>query len=88
RYADAHPGVALVLVDPVDGAEAARGFVTALHVHAPVLLDDGGRVAAGYRLTGYPTTFFLRSDGTISSRYAGALSEDALNQHMSNLSGG
>ena len=88
RYADAHPGVSLVLVDPVDGVDAARAFVAATHVHAPVLLDDGGRTAAAFGVAAYPTTFFLRTDGTISSRYPGALSQESLTAHMSNLSGG
>jgi cytochrome oxidase Cu insertion factor (SCO1/SenC/PrrC family) len=87
-YADAHPNVRLVLVDPVDGVDGARSFVAALHVHAPVLLDGGGRVAAAYGVAAYPTTFFLRADGTIASHYPGTLSADLLAAHVSNLGGG
>jgi cytochrome oxidase Cu insertion factor (SCO1/SenC/PrrC family) len=85
RTADSQPNLALLLVDPVDGAAAARGFTTALHVHAPVLLDEGGRVAAGYGVANYPTTFFVHSDGTISSQYLGELSSETLAAHLSNL---
>ena len=88
RYADAHPTVRLVLVDPVDGAGAARSFVATVHVRAPVLLDDGGRVAAAYGVAAYPTSFFVRPDGTVASRYPGALSPELLAAHMSNLGGG
>jgi cytochrome oxidase Cu insertion factor (SCO1/SenC/PrrC family) len=88
RYSDAHPSVRLVLVDPVDGVDRARAFVASLHVHAPVLLDDGGRVAAAYGVAAYPTSFFVRPDGTVASRYPGALSQDLLNAHVSNLGGG
>lgn len=88
RYADAHPGVRLVLVDPVDGVAAARAFVGSVHVRAPVLLDEGGRVAAAYGVAAYPTSFFLRPDGTVASRFPGALSSDELNAHVSNLGGG
>jgi cytochrome oxidase Cu insertion factor (SCO1/SenC/PrrC family) len=85
QYADAHPDVALVLVDPVDGLDAARGFVASLHVHAPVLLDSDQRVAAAYGVAAYPTSVFVRPDGTIASRYPGALSADILAAHMANL---
>ncbi|HEY7200723.1 MAG TPA: redoxin family protein [Candidatus Dormibacteraeota bacterium] len=88
RYADAHPGVSLVLVDPADGAAGARSFVASTGVHAPVLLDEGSRTAAAYGVAAYPTTIFIRTDGTISSRYPGALTQDTLGAHMSNLSGG
>jgi cytochrome oxidase Cu insertion factor (SCO1/SenC/PrrC family) len=85
QYADGHPGVRLVLVDPVDGADGARAFVASLRVHAPVLLDDGGRAAAAYGVAYYPTSFFVRPDGAIASRYVGALASDVLAAHMSNL---
>jgi cytochrome oxidase Cu insertion factor (SCO1/SenC/PrrC family) len=88
RYADAHPDVALVLVDPVDGRDAIRGFVSSLHVRAPVLLDEGSRVAAAYGVAGYPTTIFVRPDGTIASHISGALDPATLTAHMSNLSPG
>ncbi len=85
RYVDAHPGVALVLIDPVDGVDGARAFVASAHVRAPVLMDGGGQVAAAYGVAAYPTTVFIRRDGTIASRYPGALSAQLLDAHMSNL---
>lgn len=85
RYADTHPDVALLLVDPVDGADRARAFAASTHVHAPVLIDDGGRVAGGYGVAAYPTTFFLRADGTLASRYPGALTEELLAAHVATL---
>jgi cytochrome c biogenesis protein CcmG/thiol:disulfide interchange protein DsbE len=88
RYADGHPGVALVLVDPVDGAGGARGFAATARVHAPVLMDSDGRVAAAYGVAMYPTTFFVRADGTVASRYPGALSQELLTAHVANLTGG
>jgi cytochrome oxidase Cu insertion factor (SCO1/SenC/PrrC family) len=88
RFADGHPGVALVLVDPVDGAAGARGFTATARVHAPVLLDSDGRVAAAYGVAAYPTTFFVRADGTVASRHPGPLSQELLTAHMANLTGG
>ena len=88
RYADSHPNVSLLLVDPVDGAQGARAFADSVHVHAPVLLDGGGRVAAAYQVASYPTTFFLHPDGTIASRYPQALTSESLAAHMSNLGAG
>jgi cytochrome oxidase Cu insertion factor (SCO1/SenC/PrrC family) len=87
QYADAHPNVRLVLIDPVDGVDGARAFVASLHVHAPVLLDGGGRVAAAFGVAYYPTSFFVRPDGTIASTHVGALAADVLASHMSNVGG-
>lgn len=85
QYADAHPNLRLVLIDPVDGVDGARAFVASIHVHAPVVLDDGGRVAAAYGVAYYPTSFFVRRDGTIASTYVGPLAPDVLASHLSNL---
>lgn len=88
RYADSHPDVALLFVDPVDGPAGARAFAESVHVHAPVMLDADGRVAAAYKVASYPTTFFLHRDGKIASRYPLALTPDSLSAHMSNLGAG
>jgi hypothetical protein len=87
RYAAAHPRVRLVLIDPVDGVDGARAFVASVRVRAPVLLDGGGRVAAAYGVAAYPTSFFVRPDGTVASRYPGALTSEALDSHLANLGG-
>lgn len=88
RYADAHPGVSLLLVDPVDGVDAARSFAESVHVRAPVLLDRDGRVAAAYRVAAYPTTFFLGAGGGVVSTYPGELDQSVLDAHLSNLGPG
>lgn len=88
RYADGHPGVSLVLVNPVEGQDAIHRFVASVHVRAPVLLDGDAHVAAAYGVAYYPTTVFVRPDGTVASRYSGALTQDALTAHMANLSPG
>ncbi len=85
RYADAHAGVTLLLVDPLDGVDTARSFTEAVRVRATVLLDRDGRVAAAYHVAAYPTTFFLGADGGIVSAYPGELSQGILDAHLSNL---
>jgi peroxiredoxin len=88
RAAAGHADLALLLIDPVDGASAAHDFTAALHIHTPVLLDDGGRVAAGYGVAYYPTSVFVRTDGTVASRHLGAMSQDVLDSHLATLVGG
>jgi thiol-disulfide isomerase/thioredoxin len=87
-FADSHPDVVLLLVDHQDGAATAAGFAASRHVHAPVLLDQDGRVTAAYRVWGFPTSVFLRPDGTEASRVPRALTEQELAAHMANLGGG
>lgn len=87
RAADEHPDVAVLLVDHRDAGRTARNFADARRIRAPVLLDEDGRVAAAYHVTGFPTTVFVRPDGTEEGRHPGALTDTDLAANLVNLAG-
>ena len=47
-----------------------------------VVLDPDGEAGDLYRITGLPTTIFIREDGTIEGRYIGQTSEQILGSHI------
>lgn len=51
----------------------------------PALLDQGGKTAIAYGVTGVPETFFIGADGKVVSKYAGPLTPDLLAQHVRGL---
>jgi cytochrome oxidase Cu insertion factor (SCO1/SenC/PrrC family) len=86
RTADRNPGVTVLLVNYRDSADAARAFAAARRVKTPVLLDEDGRAAAAYRVAGFPTTVFVRPDGTEQARHPGPLTEGVLAANVADLS--
>jgi cytochrome oxidase Cu insertion factor (SCO1/SenC/PrrC family) len=88
RYADGHPRATLLLVDPVDGIDTARGYAQSLNLRATVLLDRDSRVRSAYHVPAYPTTVFVHTDGSIASTYTGELTPERLTAHVSNLGAG
>ena len=65
-------GLAVVTVSTDEDEEVLREFVTGFGLTLPVLLDPGGRVAAGaYRTTGYPETFVLDRRGVLLRHHVG-----------------
>jgi cytochrome oxidase Cu insertion factor (SCO1/SenC/PrrC family)/thiol-disulfide isomerase/thioredoxin len=83
RAADAHPGLAFLLVNERDDAGRARAFAGELRVTLRSAVDADGRVAAAYKVgQALPATIFVAADGTIQGRYLGELDEATLMSHV------
>ena len=64
-------GVVLLAVDVGESPATVRQFMQDDNLSLPVLLDTRGSVAARYDIPGYPTTFFIDTDGVIQGRIIG-----------------
>jgi cytochrome c biogenesis protein CcmG/thiol:disulfide interchange protein DsbE len=56
-----------------------------LGVSFPAVLDSEGTVAAAYRVTGMPTTFFIDERGIIRSAGAGIVTPETLRAELAKL---
>jgi len=83
RMTAAHPKLVVLLIDERDVRGAARQFISDLNIQSTVLYDGDGQAGELYRISGLPTTLFVRSDGTIQGRYLGQTDEQILGAHMS-----
>jgi cytochrome oxidase Cu insertion factor (SCO1/SenC/PrrC family) len=79
------PGARLVLVDEGDSPDAARGFLSALGITQPALLDSDLSVGHAYGAVALPTTVFVKPDGTIAVRQVGQLDESVLTAELASL---
>ena len=78
-------GVRLVLVNEGESAETARAYLAAIGVHRASLLDVDLGVGRAYAVTAYPTTVFVKADGTIDRKQIGQLDPRVLAAELSNL---
>ena len=85
RTAKAHPGLAVVLVNERDSTGSARSFASQLGVTLPVASDPDGRIGGDYLVGALPTSVFVRPDGTIASRYPGAMDQRTIEAHLAGL---
>jgi cytochrome c biogenesis protein CcmG/thiol:disulfide interchange protein DsbE len=83
-----HPGVSLLLVGVYEDPQTARKFLSDLRVASPALLDSNGIVASRYGVRAFPTTVFIRADGSIAERYEGPVTETVLGSRLASLEGG
>jgi len=78
-------GVRLVLVNEGESAATARAYLTAIGVQRVSLLDADLGVGRAYGVTAYPTTVFVKADGTIDRKQIGQLDPRVLAAELSNL---
>ncbi len=82
RTAAQHPGLVVLLIDERDSHQSASAFVNELQITSTVLFDGDGKVGDAYRISGLPTTFFIRTDGAIEGRYIGETNAGILGPHI------
>ena len=85
RLVGQRPGVQLVLVDEGDSSQAARSFLTSVGLNQAALLDSDLSVGHAYGAIAFPTTVFVRADGTIAARHIGQLDEGVLAAELTTL---
>lgn len=68
-----------------DEEPAILGFLGRYGSGYPAVLDQGGKTAIAYGVTGVPETFFIDASGKIVSKFAGPLTPDLLAQHVRGL---
>jgi cytochrome oxidase Cu insertion factor (SCO1/SenC/PrrC family) len=78
-------GIQLVLVDEGDSSQAARSFLAAVGLNQAALLDSDLSVGHSYGAIAFPTTVFVRADGTIAARHVGQLDEGVLAAQLTTL---
>jgi len=78
-------GVRLVLVNEGESAATARAYLAAIGVQRVSLLDADLGVGRAYGVTAYPTTVFVKADGTIDRKQIGQLDPRVLAAELSNL---
>jgi peroxiredoxin len=75
----------ILSVDIGEGREIVQAFVQEQDLTFPILLDENGAVALGYRVRGVPTSFFINRDGVIQAQYTGPLNESLIEKHLDQI---
>jgi cytochrome c biogenesis protein CcmG, thiol:disulfide interchange protein DsbE len=80
--------VAFVGVVYADEEAAVRRYLARHGQAYPAVLDDGGRAAIAYGVTGVPESFFIDAAGTIVAKTEGALDRGSLERYLEQARGG
>jgi peroxiredoxin len=72
-------------VDIGEGREIVQAFAQEQGLTFPILLDENGAVAQGYRIRGVPTSFFINLEGVIQAQYTGPMNEALIEKHLDQI---
>jgi len=75
-------GVNMTSIDTISDAKA---FAVEFQIPYPVLLDKDGKVAALYRVSGIPTSYFINRQGTITHVQIGKLTPEQIEQFVKEI---
>jgi len=78
-------GLVILAVDVGESAAKARSYRSAHSLTFTMLNDSSQTVATGYRVTGFPTHFFVASNGQISSIVVGEINHASLVSKVKSL---
>jgi thiol-disulfide isomerase/thioredoxin len=86
KYYEKYPGAfAVIAVNADESQVKVERFVKDMDLTFPAVLDPGSKVQALYRLRGYPTTYFIDSQGVVRFRHIGMLTESQLEEYLGEL---
>jgi len=74
--------IAVLAVNNQESVDRVNPFVEELGLTYEILMDIDGGVATQYQVLGFPTTYFLDSNGIIKYLHVGVLSEEQLDGYL------
>ena len=83
KYED--QGVVILGINVQDGEKEAERYISEFGVTFSNALDLDGSITVDYGVTGLPVTFFIDNDSVVTGRWVGSISEDRLDNWVSNL---
>jgi thiol-disulfide isomerase/thioredoxin len=87
RAAADHPDVQFLGIDTLDSRTGGESFIAEQGVSFPSLFDPDGAVRTELGSFGLPVTVFFDAGGTQIAKIDGELSQEALAQHLDEISG-
>ena len=75
----------VVGIDFNEPEETVRQFAQELGLSFPLLLDPGGEIQDLFNIRGYPSSVFIRPDGTIGILHIGIMVESQLDTYLTQL---
>ena len=85
KAAAANPDLVLLAANVQEARSQVEPFAAEFNLRVPVVLDADGKLSRLYQVRGLPTTYFVDGDGNIAAVVAGALTPQAIADHLTEI---
>ena len=85
RYEEHQQDFELLAINADEPISDVTEFVQDYQLTFPILLDPDGNVQRLFRITAYPTSFFIDREGKIRAIHLGAISETQLDRYLTDI---
>jgi peroxiredoxin len=79
-------GIQFIGIDVKDDRSKVASYIDEQDIPYPIVLDEKGEIAKEYEVKGFPTTYFLDSEGRIVAVKVGALTAEQLENYLQKIS--
>lgn len=78
-------GLVIVAVNKQETADVISPFATKFGITFPIITDKDNSIGSAYGVRGLPTSYFINSDGTVSFRQLGAVTQDFIKLRLQEM---
>ncbi|WP_379353322.1 MULTISPECIES: redoxin domain-containing protein [unclassified Paenibacillus] len=78
-------GLVILAINLSEDTLTVNNFVKRFNLTYPILRDQNRKTERSYSLRQYPTTFFVKPDGTLMEVYVGGMLEEDINERVERL---
>ncbi|MFX3633526.1 MAG: redoxin domain-containing protein [Candidatus Pristimantibacillus sp.] len=78
-------GLEILAINLSEDTLTVNNFVRRFDLHYPILRDVNRKTERNYGLRSYPTTFFVKPDGTIMDITVGGMTEQSIDERVDQL---
>jgi cytochrome c biogenesis protein CcmG, thiol:disulfide interchange protein DsbE len=85
NYQLQYPNFTMIGIDVQEDPKLVADFIQKRGFEYRILLDRNGKVGQNYKVTYFPSTFFIDQNGMIRFRHFGSISENQLEYYLETL---
>lgn len=84
-YSEKYPQLMIIGISSYESHSTVDKFIKNIPIPYLILLDSEGKIADQFKIVGYPTSFFVDTEGKLQSTHLGQLDASLLDNYLAQI---